>query len=284
MQPSKGNFPQFLIKMSTVGEATGTLKDVLENMAKYYEKRNKTAKAIKGALFMPVVYLVLTFLVAIALMLFVIPNFQSMFDSLGGDLPLATQIFIAMSDFVKTNALYILLGIILVITLFSLGMKKNKSFKNTINTMILKMPKFGLLVRLSVMTNILNTLSQLLENSIRTQDALKITRDTIDSYTYQKILTECLENVENGMKMSYAFDNHWAVEPVVPKMISIGEKSGEINTMLENLANFYSDNVDSQVEMLKKTVEPVLLMLVYGVIGIMMFAILMPMLTVMENA
>ncbi len=279
----KNNFPKFMIKMIAVGETSGALQKVLSNLAVYYEKRNKTIKAIKGAFTMPIVYIILTVVVAIVLILAVIPNFENMFEDLGGDLPLATKAFISLSNFIKKYIFWIIISFFTTITLIYYAYKKINGFKKSVHKLLIKVPKLGNLLKLSNITSISNTLAELLENHVRIQDALRITIDTIGNITYKEILFEAMKNVESGYKMSLAFEHHWAVEPIVPRMMSIGENSGEVNVMLKNLAKYYNENIDDKVETLKKTIEPILLMFVYLVIGLMIFAILMPMLTIMQQ-
>lgn len=276
-------FPDMLRNLIRVGEKAGELEKIVNQSAEYFEKQLRIKSSIKSAMMLPVVYSILAGAVMIGMLIWVIPGYVSLFIGLDAELPTVTLLFVKLSDFMTNHALLFFGSLIgLLVSLYLIFFKTNGG-KNFIDVFTLKIPIFGNIVQISNLSRIASTLAQLVQSGVHSLEAVDVTKGVIDNHIYKDILTQCSRNIRNGDGMSLAFANHWAVSPVVPKMIAIGEKSGELDQMLLNLSSFYDSDIDIKVENLKKSIEPILLVLIYAVVGSMIIAVMFPMFSLMSQ-
>ncbi len=272
-------FPLFLTKMLAVGEATSSLVEVCTHLADFYSKKSKFGSSIKTALMMPIFYILATFVVGIFLIVTLIPEFKEQFEEAGEELPASTQLLILISDFLIDYWYLFVFGILSTIIFFALAFKKSDKFRAGFDKFALKAPVIGSIVQFSQLATLSSTLNHLFNSAIKSQEALSLTEATVTNNVYKEIVSEARVNVNRGLTIGIAFEDHWAIEPVVSKMISVGEKTGELPLMLKNLATYYDDNYDRQVEMFKKTLEPVLMLFVYVIMGFIIISIMIPLVT-----
>jgi type II secretory pathway component PulF len=277
------DFPKLLVAMIAVGEKTGDLEEVLTEVADYYEKQYRLKSSIRGTMMMPAIYMIVAIGVAIFLMIGVLPQFEGMYDSLGGELPAVTVFFMNTGKFLRANILYILAGLVTVIFLVRMIYKKNYKFQHFISVLAIKVPIFGQLTILSNLSRIASTLAQLMKNHVPLQDSLKTTYDTLDNKVYRKLLVEAQKNVNGGELMSAAFEHHYASEVVFVRMMSVGERTGDLGKMMLGLAQFYDEDSDIKVERMKKALEPLLLIFIYIMIVIMILAVMLPSLSLSDQ-
>ncbi len=276
-------FPKLLISMVKVGEATGDLYEVLTETGDYFEQQYRLKSQIKSTLMLPVVYLVVAIGVAIFLMVGVLPQFEDMYDSLGGDLPGVTVFFMNIGTFMRSNILFIIMGLIGAVLGFILLKKRSYKLRYALSVIAIKMPIFGDLVKMNNLSRIAATVAQMLNNSVPLQDTLKTTYETIDNNVYRELLVQAQKNVNGGDLMSLAFEHHYASEIVFTRMMSVGEKTGELAKMMQSLSDFYEEDSDLKIEKLKKALEPLLLIFVYVMIVIMILAVMLPSLTLSDQ-
>ncbi len=276
-------FPKLLVSMVAVGERTGDLEEVLTETGDYFEQQYRLKSQIKSTLMLPLIYMGVAIGVAIFLMVGVLPQFEGMYDSLGGELPGVTVFFMNTGKFMRANALFIIAGIIGFIVGIRLIHKRYYKFQLFISAFAIKMPIFGELVKMNNLSRIASTLAQLLKNHVPLQDSLKTTYDTIDNRVYRKLLIDAQKNVNSGDLMSQAFEHHYASEIVFTRMMSVGEKTGDLGKMMMNLSNFYDEDSDIKVERLKKAIEPILLIFIYVMIVIMILAVMLPSLSLSDQ-
>lgn len=278
------DFPQILVSMVQVGERTGDLKTTLKDIVKYFESQYRLKTSIKSTLMMPAIYLVVGLMVAVFIMVFVMPNFKSMFDSVDGvQMPAITQFFMDTGDYI-TNSWYILLfGGAAFITLFILSKKRFVKFQIFLSYLAIKMPIIGSVVQMNNLSRIASTLSQMLNNHVALQDSLATTYDTINNRIYKDLIVQAQKNVNNGDYMSLAFEGHYAVEVVFSRMVSVGERTGDLGKMLKNLSAFYDEDSDVKIERLKKGLEPILLIFIFTLVVIMLLAVMLPSLSFTEQ-
>ncbi len=269
-------FPRLLVSMIAVGEKMGELDDVLVETTDYFEKQQKLKASIKSTLMMPLIYLIVAVGVGIFLMVGVMPQFEGMYASLGGDLPTVTMLFMNTGNFLRANALYIVLGIIAFIIGFRILYKKSHRMQRFFSYIAVKLPIFGELVKLNNLSRIASTIAQLLKNHVPLQDSLDTTRGTIDNKVYKNLLVTAQKNVMNGEYMSTAFEHHYASEVIFTRMMSVGERTGDLGKMMSNLSKFYDDNSDVKIDRLKKSLEPILLIFIYALIVVMILAVMLP--------
>ncbi len=279
----KREFPRILVAMVGVGEEVGDLDEVLEETVEYFEKQHRLKSSIKSTMMMPIIYLVFAILVAIFLMVGVMPQFETMYGSVGGDLPGITVFFISLGNFMRDNAIFLLLGLIALIIGLRLLYKKNEKVQYFISFIMIKMPIFGEVVKLNNLSRIASTLSQMLKNHVPLQDSLKTTWDTIDNQVYKNLLIDAQKKVTGGDYMSESFEHHYASEVVFNRMMGVGEQSGELGKMMRNLSIFYESDSEIKVERLKKALEPLMLIFIYILIVIMILAVMLPSLALSDQ-
>jgi type II secretory pathway component PulF len=271
------DFPNILISMVQVGEKTGDLKTAIGEIVTYFENQYRLRTSIQSTLMMPVIYLVVAFVVGAFLMIFVMPQFESMFESRSDvEMPAITQLFINAGEFMRSYFILIGLGLLIFGLLFAVLKARSKTFQTFLAYIAIKMPILGQVVRLNNLSRIASTLSQMLNNHVPLQDSLATTYDTIKNRIYKDLIVQAQKNVTAGEYMSLAFESHYAVEIVFVRMVSVGERTGDLGRMLKNLSNFYEEDSEVKVERLKKSLEPVMLIFIFVIIVIMMLAIMMP--------
>jgi len=271
------DFPNILISMVQVGEKTGDLRGAVNEIVDYFESQYRLKSSIQSTLMMPVIYLIVAVVVGAFLMIFVMPQFESMFSARDDvDMPFVTQIFISFGAFLRTYIMYILLGLVVFILLTMILYRRSKSFRKFVSAIAIKFPLLGKVVILNNLSRIAATLSQMLNNHVPLQDSLATTYDTVKNVVYKDLLVQAQKNVTSGEYMSMAFENHYAIEIVFVRMVSVGERTGELGQMLKNLSDFYDDDSAIKIERLKKSLEPVLLIFIFSLIVIMLLAIMMP--------
>lgn len=276
-------FPRMLLSLVQVGEATGELEEVLDEAVEYFEKQYHLKTQIKSTLMLPVIYLVVAFGVAIFLMVAVMPQFEGMYASLGGELPGVTMFFMNAGNFVRANALFIIAGIILFVFLVRAIYRRFEGVQNAVSMVAIKMPIFGELVKMNNLSRIASTLSQMLMNHVPLQESLKNTYETIDNKVYKKLLIQAQKNVNQGDTMSSTFEHHYASEVVFTRMMSVGERSGDLAKMMTSLSNYYDEDSEVKIDRLKKGLEPLLLIFIYGMILVMILAVMLPSLTLSDQ-
>lgn len=270
------DFPDILVSMVRVGEKTGDLKGALREIVEYFETQYRIKTAIRQTMMMPTIYLVVAFGVAIFIFTAVMPNFENMFSSTGADLPEITQLFIDIGNFIKGNGLMILAILAVSIASFITLKSKSKKFQRLLAYLAIKMPIMGSIVKLNNLSRISATLSQMLNNHVPLQDCLVATYDTLNNQIYRDLIIEAQKNVNSGDYMSKAFEHHYAVEVVFTRMISVGERTGDLGKMLRNLASFYDEDSTVKIDRVRKLLEPVLLLVIFSVVVVMLLAIMLP--------
>ncbi len=271
------DFPHILVAMVAVGEKTGDLKGAVKNIVTYFETQYRLQASIKSTLMMPSIYLGVGFGVAIFLMLAVMPSFTDMFDSVDGvEMPTITAFFIDAGDMIQNNLFKILFGIPAVILIFKTLKKKSDKFQRFLAYLAIKTPILGEVTKLNNLSRIASTLSQMLNNHVPLQDSLATTYDTLKNKIYQDLIVDAQKHVNAGEYMSLAFENHYAVDVVFARMVSVGERTGELGMMLKNLSSFYDEDSEVKIERLKKAIEPILMIFIFSLITVMLLAVMMP--------
>ncbi|MBN2876561.1 MAG: type II secretion system F family protein [Bacilli bacterium] len=277
-------FPNMLIQMMEIGELSGKLPETILKMADYYEKQIKLSSSIKSAIRMPLIYLGATLLIAVGMILFVFPSITGLFESLNNaQLPGITQFFLNISDFMGQHSLTILIVVVVLVVGISLLYKYEKNTHKAINIILLKSPIFGQLIEIYNQIMIANSLAQMMANGVNTILALKTIRDLVNNVVYKDIINKTLDYIRDGQPFSKAFLESDFIDPVMSKMISTGETIGDIPNLMSNLATYYNDVSELRIEKLKNAIQPILLIIVYAIVGVLLLAIMLPMLSLGEQ-
>jgi type IV pilus assembly protein PilC len=264
------------------GETSGDLVQAIENIATYYEDNRQVRMDIIGALTMPALYIVMGIVVTAVMIVFVLPNYVTLFASTGATLPAPTQILLNIGEFF-TNYYLVLAGLFLAGAVgFYAYFIKTENGRRTLSKILIKMPVFGEVVIMYNLSTIASTLNQMVRNKMKLLDAIAASTKIIRNTIYREIMEKTVENVSNGYPISMAMDDHYAFTPVFTKMISLGERSGSLTEMLQNLAQFNREDVKLRVTRLKKSIEPAIMIFIYALAGGLVMAIMLPSLTMIS--
>ncbi len=268
-------FDELYVNLVSAGEVGGILDKILERLSNYMEKALKLKKQIKGALVYPASIVTVAIGVVIILLVFVIPTFQKMFADFGRELPGPTQVVIHISEFVRHYIVYILLGFFGIVV----AIKKyygTESGRKKIDDLLLKLPVFGPLLRKIAVAKFTRTLGTMVSSGVPILEALEITAKTAGNKTVEKAIMDARASISEGKTISQPLEESGVFPPMVVQMISVGESTGALDTMLNKIADFYDEEVDAAVAALTSLLEPMLMVFLGVVIGGLVIAMYMP--------
>ncbi len=273
-------FPNLLVQMVEIGEISGELGPTVIKMAEYYEHQMKLTTEIKSALRMPLVYLAAAIIISVGMLIFVFPNITGLFASFeGAELPGITQMFLNTGIFMKEYAL-IIFGVLIVISgIFIFVDRKSPKFHYFLTVFALRIPIFGSLIQMNNQILIANSLSQMLSNGVNSIKALQTTKGIVENVIYKDLIGKTLSYIEDGKPFAKAFEESNYIDPIMARMISTGERTGNIPKLMENLSSYYNGVSEMRIQQLKNSIQPILLLVVYAIVGVLILAIMLPMLT-----
>jgi type IV pilus assembly protein PilC len=276
-------FPRLMIAMIRAGETGGMIDRALEQIATSLEKDTALRGKIKGALTYPAIVLGFTFVLIAAVLIFIVPIFEQMFKSLGGQLPAITQFLVTTSH----NMWWIgplVLGIGFGTTMWFKHQKRtSESFRLKVDRAKLKMPVFGSLFRKLAISRFSRNLGLLLNVGVPVMQALAVVGETTGNEVINAALKDVQSAVRDGQPMSSALRHHAVFPQMVTQMIEVGEESGQISQMLDKVADFYDREVDSAAESLTASIEPIMVLVMGAVVGGMVICLYLPMFTIYQN-
>lgn len=273
-------FPSLFSNMIRAGEMTGNLDETLERMASYFEKQHTLKKKIQSTLAYPVILSVLIVAVVIFLMVAIIPQFTGIYESLGSDLPGITQFIISLSEFLQKSWWILLLVAALVIGILAYIYQTNDKFRYSIHVLLLRMPIFGNVLQKAAIARMTRTLSSLFSSAVPILQALDIVAKVVDNPVISKVVMDSKDSLEVGESLSEPLADHWVFPPLVHQMTAIGEQTGTLDYMLEKIADFYEEDVDRTVDTLRSLIEPLMIIVLALVVGLIVAAIMIPMFSV----
>lgn len=273
-------FPALFVNMVRAGEMTGNLDDTLDRLAGYYEKQNSLKKKIQSTMAYPVILSIVVVFVVIFLMLTVVPQFTTMFEDMGSELPAITQLVVGMSNFIRSSWWLGLIFIILGISTFLFFYRNNKAFNYSVHIALFKMPVFGKLLQKSAIARMTRTLSSLFASSVPILQALTIVEKVVGNPVIGRVILASRDSLEQGRPLSEPLERSWVFPPLVTQMIVIGEQTGQLDFMLGKVAHFYEEDVDRTVDALKSLIEPLMIVILAGVVGFIVIAIMVPMFSI----
>ena len=278
----RGIFPGILISMIEAGEASGSLEIALERMSTHFEKDAKIKGAVKKALMYPCILMVVCLAVMVVMLVVVIPNFESMFEQVGGDLPAFTKAVVALSDSLQKNWLIWIIVIAVIVILFNIY-KRTESGSRQVANIMLKVPVFGMLGVKTACSRFARTLSTLLAAGMPMIEAIEITARTMDNILFQDAVEEASRQVQRGMQLSVPLKASGLFPPMIMHMLAIGEETGNMEEMLTNAANYYDEEVDTTTAQATALMEPMVLVFMAGIVCLLIAAIYSPMMSMYEQ-
>ncbi len=276
-------FPDLLINMVAAGEATGNLSVAFERICTQFEKDQKLRSMLIGAMIYPVVVLIVAVIVVIILMVVVIPNFQEVFAEMGESLPLPTRIVIAVSDFMVANIVWVIAGIIGLIAAI-ISAKNTEAGKQFTSRMCLKIPLIKDFSVKNAAAKFSMTMSTLVVSGVPLVEALGIVANVVENRVIRKVLNDAREEVMQGVPMSEPIEASEVFPQMVHHMIRIGEETGNTEAMLDKVAEYYEQEVETATKNLTTAMEPAVIIVLAVVCGGVVGAIVMPMMQIYTMA
>lgn len=268
-------FDTLFVNLVSAGEIGGILDTILRRLADYIEKAEKLKGKIKGAMTYPAVVVSIAIIVVTVILIFVIPVFQSMFASFGKSLPVPTQVVVGLSDFVKGNIQWCILGVAALIYAFK-KYRNSKGGRRATDSLALKLPIFGDLLKKVAVARFTRTLGTMIQSGVPILDALDIVARTSGNVILEEIIYEVRSSIAEGQTIAEPLSENDIFPGMVIQMISVGEATGALDTMLEKIADFYDEEVDTAVEALTSMLEPMLMLFLGGAIGGLVIAMYLP--------
>lgn len=275
-------FPDLMIHMVEVGEIGGVLDDVLNRLASHFEKEHKINEKFKSAMTYPTVVSFMAILSVIFILSFVLPTFIQIFDNMKIQLPLLTRVLLAISNFLRKYALFLVIGTTAGIYGIRVAYLEEESRK-VIDNLTLKIPIIGMLNRKVGIARFSRNLSTLLRGGVPLITALEVVQKTIGNLIMMKALKEAQSGIKEGMGLASTLAQSKVFTPMVIQMISIGEESGTLDKLLEKVADFYENDVDDVVSRLSSIIEPVIIGVLGLVIGLIIISIMVPLFDVITT-
>ena len=268
-------FDSLFSNMIEAGETGGILDTILGRLAVFKEKSMALQKKIKGAMTYPVICLAISFLILGVILIFVIPVFEEMFSSMGAALPIPTQIVVEMSNFMKSNFLFIIMGIFAFIFIIKKLYNTEKG-RLKMDAMLLRAPIVGPLIRKVAVAKFTRTLSTMLQSGVPILDALQVVAKTSGNKVIEGAVFRVAESISEGRPIAEPLEESGVFPNMVVQMINVGESVGALDSMLTKIADFYDDEVDQAVSNLTAMIEPLMMVVLGGMIGGIVVAMYLP--------
>ena len=274
-------FNNLYVAMVKSGETGGVLDAVLDRLAGNLEREVSLRGRIKSAMTYPIVVLGFVTLIMMAMLLFIVPQFKTIYAELNGTLPLPTRILLAVSDAVRTKLPFVLVGLAVAIFLFRRWKKTTKG-RHALDAFKLKVPIFGPLFQKTALSRFSRTLSVMSKSGVPIIQALDVVAETVNNAVMSDAVRDVQESVKQGESLAKPLGRHEVFPGMVVQMLTVGEETGALDTMLEKIAQFYDDEVTAAVDSLTSILEPVMIAIVGGAVGLAVIALYMPMFNIIN--
>ncbi len=268
-------FDRVYVSVVSSGESTGRLDAVLSELADEVENDNAFMNKVKGSLYYPVFIFCVLILAGIALMLFVVPKLQSVFDQAGESLPLATRMLIGISHFL-ISWWWLVLILVIALSIFIRYWLETDSGKMTVDNLKIKTPGLKIIFEGVAMYRFTRVLAMLLGSGVPLLDALKIGSAVVDNVIYEEAVTEVVHQVEKGVSLSTQLLKDDIFPPLIGNMVAVGEETGELDKVLVKISKYYEESTADLTKAISSVVEPVVLVLVGLGVAFIVFAIYLP--------
>ncbi len=278
-------FNDVYVNMVRAGEAAGILEEILKRVAAQQERNASIRKKVKGAMTYPMVLVFITVGAFFVLMLFVIPKIGGIIKDLGGpnaDLPALTKGMLAISGFLQSYWYIVIGGSILFFILFRRYIATDKG-KEQFHAAILKVPAVGPIIKKVAVARFARTFASLMGAGVSVLEALKVTGRAIGNRSYEKALQDAANQVQNGKQLSECLSGSSLFPAIVPQMLAVGEETGQTDTVLVKVADFYEEEVNVAIDGISGVIEPVMIVLMGGMVGVIAVSVLGPISSISQN-
>jgi type IV pilus assembly protein PilC len=274
-------FPKLYVAMVRAGETAGMLDAVLIRVADTMEKDVALKRKIKSALTYPVVVLIMAMILCTVMLVFIVPTFVGLFESLGGELPLPTKVMLILSALIR-NFWYILMFVPILLWQGFKQARKQENVRFQLDRLKLKLPVFGNLFHKIALSRFSRNLGTLLRAGVPILTALEITADTVNNGVLGNATNDVKMSVKEGESVAAPLAQHDVFPPMVVQMLAVGEETGAMDEMLVKISDFYDDEVTATTESLTAMLEPLMIGVLGGVVGAMVIALYMPMFKIFD--
>jgi len=269
-------FPNIFIAMVRAGEESGSLADSLTVVGLQLSRTEELTRKVRGAMIYPSIVISAVFIVGILMLIYVVPTLTSTFTSLKVKIPVATQIIVALSNFLVTNIIFVVPALLLFVV-GGVSFVRSRIGGNVVLTISLHLPVIGGIVQETYAARAARTLSSLLTAGVPVLDALSITKDVVHANAFANVVAEAEVQVRKGEPLSKAFSEHTKLYPILMSdMLAVGEETGKVAEMLKQIAEFYEENVAEATKDLSTIIEPVLMLIIGTFVGIFAVAMIAP--------
>jgi len=275
-------FPSMMINMVEAGEASGSIDVSLDRMATQFEKDTKMASMVKKALIYPIVVVCVAVIVMIVMMAFVIPNFMEMFKDMDTKMPKLTLAVMAAADFFKAYW-YLVFGVIVIVVIALKVFSASQVGTEFLSKAAITIPAFKNFTVKTSSSRLARTLATLTSSGISMVDALDIAAKTMTNYMFRQAVVECKEEVKKGVPLSEPLKRSGLFPPMVVHMTKIGEETGDMDSMLTKMADYYDEEVETATANLMSFMEPIIILVIAVFVGLLVGACVMPMLSLYKG-
>jgi len=269
-------FDELFCNLVKAGEQAGILENLLNKIAAYKEKSELLKGKIKKAMYYPVGVLSIAFIITIILLLYVVPQFESLFSSFGADLPVFTQMVVKMSEFVQQIWLYLFAGLGLTIFLFIRARRSSDKFNYFWDALILKIPVIGPIMRKAAVARFARTLGTMFAAGVPLVEAMESVAGATGNRVYNDAILKMRDEISTGQQLQTAMMQSKLFPNMTVQMVAIGEESGSLDSMLAKIADFYDQEVDDAVDSMSSLMEPVIMVILGVLIGGLVLAMYLP--------
>ncbi|HMI38252.1 MAG TPA: type II secretion system F family protein [Steroidobacteraceae bacterium] len=269
-------FDDLYVNLTEAGEQAGALESLLDKIATYKEKTEAIKKKVKKALFYPAAVLAVAFIVTLILLIFVIPQFESLFKGFGADLPAFTQAVIDLSRFVQNNGIYIGVVIGIGVYTFIYFHKRSRKLREFLDRALLNFPIIGPILNKAAIARFARTLSTMFSAGVPLVEALESVAGATGNIVYETAVMKMRDEVATGQRLQRAMENTGLFPNMVVQMIAVGEESGSLDTMSGKVASFYEEDVDNAVDSMSSLLEPLIMAILGVLVGGLVIAMYLP--------
>lgn len=269
-------FDRFYCNLISAGEAGGVLENLLDKLAVYKEKTQAIKKKVKSVLVYPVAIVVVAIALIMVMMMFVLPAFKKVYSNMGAELPTMTQVVMTISDFFVSYGWVIIISIIASCFILFKWHQKSPAFQKRVDALLLKLPIFGSIVRKATIARWSRTTATLFAAGVPLVEALDSVAGASGNILYEEATQDIRSKVTQGLSLTSSMQGTDMFPNMVLQMASIGEESGSLDDMLNKSAEFYEDEVDNSIAQLSSLMEPIIMVVLGSIIGVLLVAMYLP--------
>jgi len=275
-------FDDLYVNLVAAGEVGGILDTILNRLAVQLEKADKLARQLRSAMVYPATVSTIAVAVIVLLLVKVIPVFEKMFADFGGSLPGPTLMVIGLSNWMQANIFYLLAGVTFVIVAFKQARKQVLSFRYQTDSLALKLPIFGKIIKKVAVARFTRTLGTMIASGVPILDGLDIVAKTAGNLVIEEELQSTRASISEGKTIAEPLEGSKVFPGMMVQMVAVGEETGSMEIMLNKVADFYDDEVDAAVSALTSLLEPLMMVFMGGAVGAILIAMYLPIFTIAE--